>query len=640
MKLNRKIIIPAFALLAGSALAGSVASTVAWYQYSTRTNVSYIGSSAGTVGNLQIKIAGAAGEAGQWGTRLSIQNVSDFLAAQHIGEAVEPVTPGAIDKDGSLKNLAWDAGVVVPHDEDEPDQQTDKDQLYLQLKDAVQDPEPAPAIQKLWKYSEEDEEWQEEAGIALLNLEQDADLPDANGSGPDVQVIDLRDNKLHSKQVGAAKNFYLNPSFGYGSYSNWLKAQSKHYVRIPLELRFIGEDEDDLQAKDVYLTKLLIQEDRNNGDDHGDISNAIRVHFSAYQEGDELHASNHLVSKNGGTTATHGKLKLGRGDDFDKAYAEGDEFGFNGTAYDYVEYGAGSQNSYGAFDEEQEGIFYEEDESLVDEDGWEELAVLGHGEAAPQLNAGHEGNFYIKEVDLDDQVDGNEGRELYIKEAGEWEEDAAVQKGTGNPNENANLDKDEYYLKTNDNELYAFNDHDDEDPSNDAWELVANVLVEDNDNAVAENYEIGQLRVNSEDNKLYTRIPGEWTLIASHLLDDDPELSEKGDFVIDDYYINPEDNKLYQYNGGVYKETISPILVKDDGVNANNPLEIEEEAEKVIGQTAESEDKVLHVDVTIWVEGWQKFNYNNKLTSMWDQELIGAMFDVGMQFAVQDLRAE
>ena len=102
MKLNRKIIIPALTLLVGSALAGSVSSTIAWYQYSTRTTAAYIGTSAGTSGNLKMRIrdyAGHTGFANDWDTT----NIAYNDVATYLGEKIiEPITTGAMGKDDAL----------------------------------------------------------------------------------------------------------------------------------------------------------------------------------------------------------------------------------------------------------------------------------------------------------------------------------------------------------------------------------------------------------------------------------------------------------------------------------------------------------------------------------------------------------
>ena len=45
--MKKKIIVSALTLIAGFGLAGSVTSTIAWYQYSTRTNGALVGVSGG-----------------------------------------------------------------------------------------------------------------------------------------------------------------------------------------------------------------------------------------------------------------------------------------------------------------------------------------------------------------------------------------------------------------------------------------------------------------------------------------------------------------------------------------------------------------------------------------------------------------
>ena len=63
MKMN-KIIIPAAMLAVGVALVGSVSSTLAWYQYSTKAQAAFIGTSIGQSENLEIKTG--SGENIRW----------------------------------------------------------------------------------------------------------------------------------------------------------------------------------------------------------------------------------------------------------------------------------------------------------------------------------------------------------------------------------------------------------------------------------------------------------------------------------------------------------------------------------------------------------------------------------------------
>ena len=96
MKKNR-LIVPALTLLAGLTLAGSISGTIAWYQYSTRANGAYLGMSGGTTGNLQLRLDG-----GEWLTRLTKNDIASYLSANNLGQKVQPITSGDMDKDDAL----------------------------------------------------------------------------------------------------------------------------------------------------------------------------------------------------------------------------------------------------------------------------------------------------------------------------------------------------------------------------------------------------------------------------------------------------------------------------------------------------------------------------------------------------------
>lgn len=513
MKLSKKLIVPAFTLLAGASLVGSISGTIAWYQYSTRANVSYIGSSAGTIGNLQVRLAD-----GEWSTQISYQDVRDYLSSQNIGQNVEPVTPGALQKNDSLKKGNWkelveaSVGDVAPDDGDG----AEGDFYY----DSVAD--------KLYQKGE--------TAWAESSIDKAASAPDVDAADLGDKYFNSTDKKVYEKEL-KYKDFYLNPQVGRGPYEEWIKASEDNFVSFPLQLRFMEGNEDHLNAEDVYLSKLVIKEDAHNDDveEHGDISDAVRVHFSAFTDGDEENAVNHLVSNKGGTTLTHGKLKLGGGADFDKGYA-GDEFGFDDSEFNYINYGgtSGVQNCYGKLADEKIGYYYEEETPVS---GWDELPLLS-GLDTPTAGLGQDGDFYYK---TDTQM-------LYSKNSG-------------------------------------------------AWSMFNNFFVGDATPSVD---------MENADNH--------------------------------DYYVQSGLNKLFLRNLPV-EETISPLLVEP----VDNSLELRKLSnDKIIGQTVatranDSEpQKYLNVVVTIWVEGWQKFARDGKFTSMWDRNLIGSYFDVGMQFAVQD----
>lgn len=277
MKLNKnKIVVSALALAIGASLAGSVSGTIAWYQYSTRANVSFIGKSGGFSGNLQMRFANYDATDNIWRTRITHQEMNTYLEAQlQSNEDLEilPMTFGSVKKDGQLP---------------------------------------------------------------------------ANG--------------------------YIQPLPGESKMSNWVKATKKNYAQFELQLRYNardGELDNNVDAKNVeenvYLSKLLIQQDvdRNSPTERGDLSDAVRVHIhSTY--GNEV--KNKLVSKNGKTVATKGKLDLDGDGLLDSAYPEDDEFGFKDTSVlEEIEYGVddnndGSQTSYANVTNSTEGIHWTQGE--------------------------------------------------------------------------------------------------------------------------------------------------------------------------------------------------------------------------------------------------------------------------------------
>ena len=88
MKMN-KIIIPAAMLAVGVALVGSVSSTLAWYQYSTKAQAAFIGTSIGKAENLEIKNSQA-----KWVSRLEAADVNALASATGQFPSLLPVTPG------------------------------------------------------------------------------------------------------------------------------------------------------------------------------------------------------------------------------------------------------------------------------------------------------------------------------------------------------------------------------------------------------------------------------------------------------------------------------------------------------------------------------------------------------------------
>ena len=94
---TRKIIISSLALLSGAALAGSVTGTVAWFQYATRAQVAYTGTTAHCSKMLQISVDDGDDDPTNnvWGT--------DIKSSQLPDPAFPPITSGPLEKDAPLE---------------------------------------------------------------------------------------------------------------------------------------------------------------------------------------------------------------------------------------------------------------------------------------------------------------------------------------------------------------------------------------------------------------------------------------------------------------------------------------------------------------------------------------------------------
>lgn len=98
-KLTRKIIISSLALLSGTALVGSVTGTVAWFQYVTRAQVAYTGTTAHCSKMLQISVDDGDDDITNnvWG--------ADILSSQLPTSTFPPITSGPLEKDAPLEPM-------------------------------------------------------------------------------------------------------------------------------------------------------------------------------------------------------------------------------------------------------------------------------------------------------------------------------------------------------------------------------------------------------------------------------------------------------------------------------------------------------------------------------------------------------
>ena len=99
---KNKIIVSALALAIGGSLAGSVSGTVAWYQYSTRANVAFIGEAGGFSGNLQMRFASESENERAWRTKITYDQLNAELSNGGYASKIVPMTYGALDKDAAL----------------------------------------------------------------------------------------------------------------------------------------------------------------------------------------------------------------------------------------------------------------------------------------------------------------------------------------------------------------------------------------------------------------------------------------------------------------------------------------------------------------------------------------------------------
>ena len=110
--MNKKIIVSTLALAMGAALAGSVSGTVAWFQYSTRAQASYIGTSAHCSEMLEVQATSVDGalstEATAWKSELNSAAIDTAMGVTTAAPKVlEPITSGALTDAGALSGTFY-----------------------------------------------------------------------------------------------------------------------------------------------------------------------------------------------------------------------------------------------------------------------------------------------------------------------------------------------------------------------------------------------------------------------------------------------------------------------------------------------------------------------------------------------------
>ena len=92
MKMTRKLVVASLSLLVGASVAGSITSTVAWFQYVTRAQVAYTGTTSHCSKLLRI----SADEGATWGNDINLNSLSTTQVK------FSPITTGAQEKDKAL----------------------------------------------------------------------------------------------------------------------------------------------------------------------------------------------------------------------------------------------------------------------------------------------------------------------------------------------------------------------------------------------------------------------------------------------------------------------------------------------------------------------------------------------------------
>ena len=94
-----RIVIPTLSICLGAAIVGSISGTVAWYQYSTRVSTAYLGTTAGTAGNLKLRIQGSD----DWVNSLTKDDIKNYLDNNTLGQNIIPITAGNMGEDAAIK---------------------------------------------------------------------------------------------------------------------------------------------------------------------------------------------------------------------------------------------------------------------------------------------------------------------------------------------------------------------------------------------------------------------------------------------------------------------------------------------------------------------------------------------------------
>ena len=116
----------------------------------------------------------------------------------------------------------------------------------------------------------------------------------------------------------ALTKFYAQPDFALGGYDHWLEADSSSYAQFEILVKVSDVDGASTETRlenDVYITKLLIEDDSANGTG-SDLSDAVRVHIAVTDANNNK--KYFLFAKSVTTTDVGGYLDLNNDGEYDK----------------------------------------------------------------------------------------------------------------------------------------------------------------------------------------------------------------------------------------------------------------------------------------------------------------------------------
>ena len=96
--ISKKLIVSALSTTMGVSLVGAISGTVAWYQYSTRSTVSYVGTSVATSENLLVSLT----ENGTYHNDIGHSEVASALQSH---TELAPVTTGAMEENNTHQQI-------------------------------------------------------------------------------------------------------------------------------------------------------------------------------------------------------------------------------------------------------------------------------------------------------------------------------------------------------------------------------------------------------------------------------------------------------------------------------------------------------------------------------------------------------